>query len=355
MKRLFLGIIVFSGTIILVLSVFLARIYFGVGCGRMLKPRPDPLQTPQEISSIAPQIKLVKEQDGVFLQNIILEDNIAFIIGSFNELEIDHLLRFNTITIQEEWAICLRPNIMTADETHLYAWGNGTIVSYDKETGTEVWQESVDRRFSRIDALKITPFGLFVEAGNRNDTRFYLLNPETGEETHTFQSSTEWLLFQVAHGSTAYGVTGRENIVAKGDVQWQTDLDYEFYPATSHVQLIVEDAIILTYQVSPTINNIQITALNKTNGDILWEQDMYITSNRPAIIDNTLFLMTEDTELVSIDLMTGQITIQATFSPGVQDVSGRNTNVIIAADDEQILVYFASSHQLFDFHFLVDE
>jgi outer membrane protein assembly factor BamB len=120
------------------------------------------------------------------------------------------------------------------------------------------------------------------------------------------------------------------------------------------VQLIVEDAIILAYQVSPTINYIQITALDKTNGDILWEQDMYITSNRPAIIDNALFIMTEDTELVSIDLTTGQITTQAIFTPGVQEVSGRNTNVTIAVDDRQMLVYFASSYQLFDFHFLSD-
>ncbi len=354
MKRLFLGIMVFLGTIILVLSVFLARIYFGVGCGRMLKPRPDPLQTPQEISSIAPQIKLVRELNGIVLQSMILEDNIAFIVGSFDELENDHLLRFNTVTTQEEWQVCRGTNVMAVDETHLYVYGRGFFAAYDRETGTEVWRESVDRRFSRVDALKITPFGLFVEAGNRNDTRFYLLDPGTGENIDTFQSSLEWLLFQVEHGSTGYVVTENDKIVASGDVHWQANLDYEYYPASRHVQLIVEDAVILAYQVSPTINYIQITALDKTNGDILWEQDMYITSNHPAIIDNDLFIMTEDTELISIDLATGQITPQVTFAPGVQEVSGRNTNVTIAANDGQMLVYFASSYQLFDFHFLPD-
>jgi outer membrane protein assembly factor BamB len=266
-----------------------------------------------------------------------------------------HLSRFSMTTTQEEWTSCLSTTVMAVDETLLYMWGreSGLVIAYDKVTGEEVWQSELGSKFPTVNAITTTTFGLLVEAYNRLDTRFYLLNPETGEKIDTFQSSIEWLSFQVEHDSTAYVITDSDRVVADGSVQWQTSLGYKYYSPTDPVQLITNDTVVLTYQVSPTIDYIQITALDKTNGNYLWEQDLYIKS-KPSILDNYLFLLTENSELVSIDLMTGEIIIQATVTPKIEDISGENTNAIIVADNEQVLVYFASSHQLFEFIFLSD-
>jgi hypothetical protein len=121
MKRLFSGIIIF------VLLIFLARVYFGAECGRRLQPRSAPLQGSQNISIVAPRLKLVGELEGIIIQSMILEDDIAFIIGGFDELENDHLLRFNTETSQEEWRICSSTNVMALDETRLYIHERGFI------------------------------------------------------------------------------------------------------------------------------------------------------------------------------------------------------------------------------------
>jgi outer membrane protein assembly factor BamB len=286
---------------------------------------------------------------------MILEENIAFITGAFDEFENVHLSRFNTVTAQEEWRICIPTNVMVVNEAYLYIWGRdpGLVIAYDKETGREVWREQVDHLFPIIDAISVTSYGLLVESRNRTATRFHLLDPETGKKKQTFRSGTEWRAFLLEHGSSAYSVM-RGDKIAEGVVPWQTSVDFEHNPGSRPMRLIVEEDVVLAYQSSPTIDYTQIAVLNKDSGELLWRRDTHLKSNL-AVADDKLFLVTEDTELVSVDLITGQFSTQVTFTPGIWGIAGENTDAVIAADERQVLVYFSSSHQLFAFRFLPEE
>jgi outer membrane protein assembly factor BamB len=82
----------------------------------------------------------------------------------------------------------------------------------------------------------------------------------------------------------------------------------------------------------------------------LWQTRINIQSNL-VVEKGVLFFVTGDTELMAFNLYTGELLGSVTFSPGVDEVAGYNTSILVSASGSQVAVYFSSSYQLFVFHF----
>ncbi len=100
--------------------------------------------------------------------------------------------------------------------------------------------------------------------------------------------------------------------------------------------------------IAPTIT--QITVLDQANGAILWQIRVNIQSNI-AIEEDALFFVTGDTELMALNLQTGEFLGSVTFNSGVEEVAGHNMRIFVSTCGNQVVVCVSSSYQLFTFEF----
>lgn len=326
-------------------------------CGKLWTPRQDPLQPPLTIADKSSDIQLVQTLEGVFLSSLALDDRTAFITGSFDKFENDHFFSFDMVTEEVNWETCDSTGVMAVDKNAVYIWGRdpGLVTAYERGAGAKIWQNSVDREYPIIDALDRVPLGLLVESRNRAGTRFHLLDFETGEIKRSFESEAEMQKFWVDNGFTAYSTDG-DLVLANGNAKWGTLVQYEPKPNNvfnEFIEPIITDDVILVYR-SDIHNYFQIAALDKGNGETLWQTEIQTKSNL-AVTSEQIFLVATNTELVSFDLITGQISHYVTFTPGIQEMSGQRTDAVVAADDDLILAYFSSSHQLFTFRLPLEQ
>ena len=324
-----------------------------VDCGDFIIIRSASLQSPLTVVDTAPLVELSGLIEGVFIKDIILENGTAFITGSFSETQPDKLISFNTLTSEPNWTMCQSTGVVTVSETSLYLWGRdpGLVIALDKESGKVDWQVSVDKWFPIIDAIDITSLGLLIESRNSTGTRFHLLDEKTGEKLLTFQSNEEKQDYWINNGNTIF-LNENNMVKAVGSIHWETYLDFDSYSRDENTQLIIFDDIVFVSKVHQ--NNVQFASLDKSSGEILWESDANIISNL-SIMDDSVFIVsnseeTNEVRLQSFNLKNGETITQATFSPAILKFPGENTRAIVSADSNQVLVYFASTHQLFDFN-----
>ncbi|MCP5098542.1 MAG: PQQ-binding-like beta-propeller repeat protein [Chloroflexi bacterium] len=308
-----------------------------------------PLPVVQQIpNSTSTRFKLEREYRDLFLHTIMLEEATIFAFGSINDNA--NLLSLDTTTGQINWQTCASGamNVGTDFVFVSYTDTRGAyVVAYDKESKTEVWQEKVDF-WRHVTDLTVTPFGLLVQTANRNSERYYLLNMETGKQEASFRTKADRQSFWINNGSTVYRIPSFNEVIAQGKAEWQTKINYDSYPGIDPIELILNDDVIVAYKKSPTIT--QIAVLDQANGAILWQTDLNIQSNL-VVEKGVLFFVTGDTELMAFDLYKGVFLGSATFSPGVDQIAGLNTRILVSASGNQVVVYFSSSYQLFVFHF----
>jgi len=311
-----------------------------------------PNQAPVVIAELSPQMELVTEYQNSYVRQMTLESGVAYIGGSLNENNPIALLSLNPLTQQINWQVRPSSQIITVNSNNVYIFGNaGEVIAYNKLTGTKIWQKLIDRPFPIIDALTITSFGLLVESRNRTGTRYHLVDLETGEKKHSFQTEADKNDFWLQNGLPVITVDINDNIVAQGIIEWRDSVDFKSYAGSrSDIQLIVTDHIIIAYKESDSIT--QISALNRTNGDVLWHIDEHIKSNLVEDRD-ILFFVTTDA-LIGVDINTGQLTRYITFAPGIQEDHSYNSDAKIAVDSGQMVIYFNSSKQLYVFRFAVN-
>jgi outer membrane protein assembly factor BamB len=326
--------------------LLISAVYFIYGPKIIENFRADwqPNQAPVVIAELSPQMELVTEYPNSYVRQMALEGGVAYIGGSLSEEDLVALLSLDPLTQQINWQVRPSSRIITIDSNRVYIWsGTGEVTAFDKMTGIKVWQEVVDSRFTIIDALTITPFGLLVESRNPSGIRYHLVDFETGEELHSFQTEVEKNDFWLENGLSVFSIAINDDVIAEGENEWRNSVDFDDHANAADIQLIVRDHIIIAYKESDSIT--QISALNRTNGDILWHFDEHIKSN--LVEDgNLLFFVTTDA-LIGVDINTGQMNRHIVFSPGIQEDHSYNSDVKIALDNGQMLIFFNSSKQLF--------
>ncbi len=300
----------------------------------------------QSIGTISTRFEPIAEHR-ITLRDMAIREETAFAMGSSIN-DISKLFSLNVTTGQPNWQICAS-GIMAVGTDFIFVSyteiRGAYVIAYDRNLGTEVWQEKVD--FGRhVTTLTVTPFGLLVQTANRNSERYYLLNMETGKQETSFKTDADRHAFWIENGSTAYQIPSYNEVIAQGKVEWQTKINYDGYLGST--ELILNDDVIVAYKKGSTIT--QIAALDQANGAILWQTRINIQSNL-VVEEGKLFFVTGDTELMAYNLYTGEFLVSVTFSPGVDEVAGYNTSILVSANGNQVAVYFSSSYQLFVFHF----
>lgn len=317
---------------------------------RLSLPPEVPLQPPLTILEKSSHFSLLEEFRDVHLnRNVELEEGTAYMAVSFDETDPIHLASFDLSTGDTNWRVNGSGEVAIG-ESFVYFPSRrdyGSIVAYDKRTGTQVWEQRVDSLYV-VDDLQVTALGLLVTTASHGSTRFHLLDIETGEKWQTFQTDEEWQAFLSKNGLTAYTVENHQVVIAQGQENWQTPVDFESIPFTSPIQIIRSKDQILAYGQSRT--HAQLIALNRENGTILWQMSQDIKSNL-AIDQGVLFFVTEDSELVAVDMQTGREEGSVAFSPVAEQGSGHYTEVTIATERGKVFVHFASSGQIFYFDF----
>jgi hypothetical protein len=328
-----------------------------LGIAAECKPVRDQNSTPSRISyyvdSISAQFQLA-QTFMVSLSALELSDGDAFIMGKHNGNR-NALWNIDLETQEVNWQTCAT-GVMSIGKKYIYVLDSSAsttrLRAYDKQTGIEDWQKGVDPWYPAIKNLEITPFGLLVTTHNHGNKRWSIRNLQTGRKEHTFRSDTEVKEFWIEQGFVVYDVIGADLIVAKGPVQWQTRVEFEGYPDSDLVTLILEKEIVLAYKQSPTVT--QIAALNKYSGTILWQSDVHIVSNL-AVIEGMLFFVIDDIELVAVDLETGKKSGSVVFSLDRENTLDEYLDITVSVDEGRVLTYFTNSHQLFDFYYSSNE
>lgn len=315
-------------------------------------PSPQDSNTIEHKVTIVSQFELVKELDGIFLNNMILTENTLFAVASFSELENQRLMSINLATEEVNWQVCHSREFTVGPERVYISDEPGSVTVYDRITGNETWQTNVDRKFPVVDALDIVEFGLLAETRNRTGTRFHLLDLETGSQKHSFQNKVEKQNFWIENNQVVYTPVGLDSVEAKGLVPWQTPIDPSSNNRTSF-KLVSSDSTILAYRKRDH-SIIQLTALDKIDGTILWQGDREIKSNI-AVSGDIIYFVTDDLELLALDSRTGAVRGQANFLPRPEETPAPPGSplvyTIVSVNNGKVMVYLGSSRQLFLFRF----
>ena len=349
-KKHFLWMVI---TAIVLLLLLLSRVFFLQMTSDALSDfferavvvnlRSEPIHPPLTMTTIS-RYELEQEYRNVFIDDIILDENADYIVGSLDKSEPVHLLSIDALTRKINWEMPGRMPFIVG-EKYVYITGSelGTVTAYEKGDGEKVWERNVDNQYQVISGLEITPLGLLVTASSHSYERYHLLDLETGDPIATFQSDASREEYFIENRSQIYELEYFDRVIASGINQWQNSAGFEKDPYGEYPQILIEeDAIIVDQKGYPFT---QVALLDKTSGQLIWQTAVQAKSNLTFYGDE-LFYVSDDTKLYGGRLNTQQWTHYATFLPEVLEEPGRNTDIIVKAHKERILIYFNSSQQL---------
>jgi outer membrane protein assembly factor BamB len=103
----------------------------------------------------------------------------------------------------------------------------------------------------------------------------------------------------------------------------------------------------------------QIYAIERATGEILWKSADNIVSD-VVISEDTLYALTAKSQLIGIDIHTGEVIGKLDFKPTFLELEREESyntldySLYLAAVDDKVLVYIGSGRQLFAFRFVPD-
>jgi outer membrane protein assembly factor BamB len=306
--------------------------------------RSEPTQPPLTVTTIS-RCELEQDYWNVFIDGIILDENADYIVGSLDKSEPVHLLSIDAITRKINWEMPGRMPFVAGGK-YVYITGNepGTVTAYEKGHGEKIWESNVDNQYKVISRLEITPLGLLVTAASHGYERYHLLNLETGEPIVTFKSDASKEEYFIENRSQIYMLEYFATVTAAGNNQWQTYAGFEDDPYNRWFpQILIEENVVIVYQKGYPFT--QVAILDNTSGEHIWHTTVQSKSNL-AFYGDELFYVSNDTKLYGGRLDAQQWTHYATFLPEVLEEPGENTDIIVKAHKERVLIYFTGNQQL---------
>ncbi len=95
-----------------------------------------------------------------------------------------------------------------------------------------------------------------------------------------------------------------------------------------------------------------VFAVDRTTGNLLWHYEDVLSN--VAVTDSIAFFLTDDVQLVAVDVSSGRVVGEVNFTPDRID-DPVNTPFHVASSDGIAVVYFGDGRQLFAFRSLPDE
>ncbi len=299
----------------------------------------------------SPNIALDQNVKNLFISDMLPVEDGIFIQGGLN-IEERKIRYVRSLIESPNWWVCGSGKMaVNTDLVFVSEYSRGShILAYDRSTGSIQWQKRLDYR--AVGSLRATPLGLVVKTQNREDARWYVLNLYSGEKEAIFNKEFELEAFFTEVNLPYYSIENNDVVVANGPRQWKTELDFSPQQSSMLVEFIEGEEIILAYKQAPETT--QIAALDKNTGDILWKTEIALKSNL-ALSATTMFFVSKDTELVALDVQTGDVSGFVYFAPKLDEVFStydfQNASILVASDNSRVFVYFENGTNLFSFRY----
>jgi outer membrane protein assembly factor BamB len=230
----------------------------------------------------------------------------VFILGSDERRTPSKVIAYEAATGEQRWAT--REYIGTAllyQAGQLLVGGIGEVISFNPQDGSRIWTKSVPPGRSVYELYWIDNV-LYADMG----TRYHAMSPQTGEILHS------------VHGRDFEAEPPFWRNPPDG---WETYLGGKI-------------------------------DLNRATGKAIWDAEENFIS-KVAINQARLFALTDDGQLLQIDLTTGITTRLVLFEPSPfirQNEAGNQFHFYVSSDANYLFAYLGDSRQLFAFE-LLDE
>jgi len=232
---------------------------------------------------------------------LVSGDGRVYILGSDERKTPSKIMAFEAATGEQLWAT--RKYIGTAlmyQNGYLFVGGIGEVISFHPREGTRMWSKRLPLGRSVYELYLIDDV-LYADMG----TRFYAMSPQTGE------------ILQEVNGSDFEDEPPFWRNPPDG---WETFLGGRI-------------------------------SLHRAAGWVSWDAEETFIS-RVAINRSKLFALTEDGQLLQIDLTTGITTRLVVFEPTPfirQNEVGNQFHFYVSSDTHYLFAYLGDSGQLFAF------
>lgn len=243
-----------------------------------------------------------------------------------------------TVVWQQDFA---NPDISAIHDSTFYTTNLNNIYAYNLQNGELLWNHSLPYN-GRLLFLTFYKDKLFTYSANGTfltlDSRGNVLSskgpliypsPIVVEDTITYANKNSLIAMDAK----------TEKIL------WESAIDGGYFTG-----VLFSGNTIYVRQGS-AIQPGKVYAINKSNGETLWENSENAISNVCALGSN-LYFLTWDGYLVGLDLASGQETVRIEFSPRLFILGGGGSSVhgyYLAADPENNLLFVSlgDSYQLF--------
>lgn len=248
---------------------------------------------------------------------IFLSDNTILIAGYIEDEKSNYqgrtsvdLFSVDVRTGQVYWQATVGSNQLATDHDYVFAetiqeafFPRG-ITAYDLRSGDVVWKTTLALKHTVVGYLAMVQSDLIVVTYKLNAQ--YVLNPKNGAIKETYQ--TLWV---------------------------------ERNPTYNNLVFSKE----MGYKVG------RVLVTQESDDSIVWTYDQPVVSNI-AVSETVTYFVTKATQLIAVDTRTGDVLGVVKFTPTFPDnFDFANNHIIVAADGNNVAVYFRDKQQLSLFRF----
>ena len=286
---------------------------------------------------------------------LIATNGSLYIIGNLSGQRLAFLNRLDLATGQQVWEVSDEIEaspVSTFNSNYIFigAGARGRVTAYELESGNIAWKKSLSLiRTRHIFYMSAVGSDLYVNRSG--STGFNILDIKNGRIQERGYTRGVFPIF-FATGDIIYHGRFGEFLVASNkvtnDILWEVEFEKEIVQAP----LFIDDIVLVRTDKSGFLG--EVFAIDLATGKILWSSPRNIVSNVTAA-NNVAYYLTEDSHLIAVDILTGEMVGSVEFSPKItalEPIDQVNEDFSVAAYDEIVVVYFGSGSQLFAFRFL---
>ena len=269
-------------------------------------------------------------------QFVVSDDSVCYISSDFGA-------RLNCLDLasgDELWdARGGASAILATDQNRIYIGDVDLtgVYAYEGETGEIAWVKTLDvRNIGDISAVD-GDIGVYASLN-----KFYLLDAQHGMVKESRDSTLETLPFACDESTCFY--YEHTSLVAlnrkNNEPLWKRDLDHKI---DNHP--ILQDGVIV---VQPSRYLGQVYAFDSLNGRFVWKSEHNVVSD-VAIRNGIAYFLTDNAELMFVDISSGDIIDSVQFEPQYLDLrsnSGDTDPYFVRTSGDYLLIYFGDSWEL---------
>lgn len=296
------------------------------------------------------------------------QNQAIYMVGSQRQNGSLDLIKLNLLSGQTDWEQPLlagRVTTMWLDSYRIYigfegnqkigsdkqVWGTSRVIAFETSSGEQLWGSRIPGS-NDIVFLSAAEDTIFV-VGNTY-LKLVKLEANTGQQ----MASDDRAITLFESNDVVYQNSGSEirAFHAKtGQLIWQQNQPFRNFIYTDNALIIKTDTDLGA-----------VKAIDVLSGEILWEQVCVISNI--AASNGTVFLITIESEngfcwgsdsvadasLLAIDEKTGKVITTLSFAPSEVRSNSGQSSYNVAASNDNILVYFDDTKQLFVLRFIGD-